>query len=204
MSLDATRLLLVALAFFSGSIPYAVIVARARGVDIRAVGSKNPGAHNVMLHVGRGWGWLVTILDLLKGAVPALIARLAGLGSWDVIAVGVAAMLGHIFSPFLGFRGGKGVATGFGMLLVLAPIEMLIGSVTGLLILRAIRIVTIAAAIAALLTFGLMITIGESVPVLAAPWIMVAVSGLVGLIDEMKKASGSIGRLIRNVFSRGK
>jgi glycerol-3-phosphate acyltransferase PlsY len=204
MSIDATRLLLVALAFFSGSIPYAVIVARARGVDIRAVGSKNPGAHNVMLHVGRGWGWLVTILDLLKGAVPALIARLAGLGSWDVIAVGVAAMLGHIFSPFLGFRGGKGVATGFGMLLVLAPIEMLIGSVTGLLILRAIRIVTIAAAIAALLTFGLMITIGESVPVLAAPWIMVAVSGLVGLIDEMKKASGSIGRLIRNVFSRGK
>src|SRR3990170_696380 len=120
MSLDATRLLLVALAFFSGSIPYAVIVARARGVDIRAVGSKNPGAHNVMQHVGRGWGWLVTILDLLKGALPALLAKLVGLSDWAVVGTGVAAMLGHITSPFLGFKGGKVIAAGCGMLLAVA------------------------------------------------------------------------------------
>ena len=183
MPIDATRLLLLALGYLSGSIPYAVIVSRARGVDIRAVGSKNPGAHNVMLHVGRWSGRLVMILDLLKGTLPALVARLAGLGDWDVVGVGVAAMLGHITSPFLGFRGGKGLATGFGLLLVLAPLEMLIGSLTGLAVLRLVRFVPFAAGVAALLTFGLMIVRGASPPVLAAPAITMTIALIVTLIE---------------------
>ena len=183
MSIDATRLLLIALGYLSGSIPYAVIVSRVRGVDILAVGSKNPGAHNVMVHVGRWSGRLVAILDLLKGTLPALIARLAGLGDWDVVAVGVAAMLGHITSPFLGFRGGKGLATAFGLMLVLAPIEMLIGSLTGLTVLRLVKFVPLAAAVAAILTFVLMIARGASPPVLAAPLITMLIALVVTLID---------------------
>jgi len=203
MPVDATLLALLVFGYLCGSIPYAVIVSRARGVDIRAVGSKNPGAHNVMRHVGRGWGWLVTILDLLKGALPALLAQLAGLSDWAIVAVGGAAILGHITSPFLGFKGGKGVATGFGMLLVLAPVAMVAGSVIGLTILRVTRLVAVAAGIALILTFGLMIAAGASAAALAAPWIVLAISAAAAAVEEMQKASGNLPTMLKNVLLRG-
>lgn len=187
MSNDVTRLLLLVLGYFSGSIPYAVVVARARGVDIRAVGSKNPGAHNVMIHVGRWWGRLVAILDLLKGTLPALLARLAGLDAWGVVWVGVAAMLGHITSPFLGFRGGKGLSTAFGLMLALAPLEMVLGSLIGLTVLRLVQFVPLAAAVAALLTFALMVARGAPPPALAAPWITMVIAAVVTLAEELGK-----------------
>jgi glycerol-3-phosphate acyltransferase PlsY len=183
MSADVARLLLILIGYTSGSIPYAVIVARSRGVDIRAVGSRNPGAHNVMVHVGLWWGRLVAILDLLKGTLPALVARLAGLGDWDVVWVGVAAMLGHITSPFLGFHGGKGLSTAFGLMLALAPIEMITGSLIGLTVLRLTRVVPVATAVAAVLTFMLMIARGAPSPALAAPWMTMAIAAIVALID---------------------
>ena len=184
---DAARLLFLALGYLSGSIPYAVIVARARGVDIRAVGSKNPGAHNVMLHVGRWSGRLVAILDLFKGTLPALLARWAGLDDWGVVWVGVAAMIGHITSPFLGFRGGKGLSTAFGLMLALSPLEMVIGSLIGLTVLRLAGLVPLAAAVAAILTFGLMIAHGAQLPALAAPWITMAIAAVVTLGEELGK-----------------
>ncbi len=184
---NVTWLLLLALGYFSGSIPYAVVVARAHGVNIRAVGSKNPGAHNVMAHVGRGWGRLVAILDLLKGTLPALLAQRAGLDDWGVVWVGVAAMLGHITSPFLGFRGGKGLSTAFGLMLALAPLEMVIGSVIGLTMLRLVHFVPLAAAVAALLTFALMSARGAQPPALAAPWITMAIAAVAALAEELGK-----------------
>ena len=190
MPSDAARLLLIALGYLSGSIPYAVIVARWRGVDIRAVGSKNPGAHNVMVHVGRWWGRLVAILDLLKGTLPALLARLAGLGDWDVVWVGVAAVVGHVTSPFLGFRGGKGLSTAFGLMLALAPLEMVIGSTIGLTVLRLIRFVPVAAGIAAILTFGLTVARGASTPVLAAPWITMAIALAATVVELLNRRRG--------------
>jgi len=183
MSLDGAVLALLAVGYLSGSIPFAVLVAKVRGVDIRAVGSNNPGAHNVMVHVGRWWGRLVAILDLLKGAAPALLARLAGRGDWEVVWVGVAAMVGHITSPFLGFRGGKGLSTAFGLMLVLAPLEMIVGSTIGLAVLRLTRFVPVAAAVAAILTFVLMIARGASTPALAAPWITMVIAGFAALLD---------------------
>jgi glycerol-3-phosphate acyltransferase PlsY len=190
MPTAAIRLLLLALAYLSGSIPYAVIVSRLRGVDIRAVGSKNPGAHNVMVHVGRWPGRLVAILDLLKGTLPALLARLAGLDDWEVVWVGVAAMLGHITSPFLSFRGGKGISTAFGLLLVLAPLEMVVGSLIGLTVLRLARFVPLAAAVAVILTFALMLARGAGPAALAAPWITMAIAlaaTAFDLIDRQRK-----------------
>lgn len=183
--------LLLALGYLSGSIPYAVIVSRARGVDIRAVGSKNPGAHNVMVHVGRWSGRLVAILDLLKGTLPALLARWAGLSDWDVVWVGVAAMLGHVTSPFLAFKGGKGLSTAFGLMLALAPLETVIGSLVGLTVLRLMRFVPVAAAVAAILTFALMIARGASPATLAAPWITMAIAlvvTLIELLDQRRRA----------------
>ncbi len=101
-----------ALSYGAGALPFSVWIARARGVDIRAVGSGNPGATNVARVLGRGHGALALVLDLSKGLLA--VAVCAGLGaapSWAALAV-----LGHNWSPFLRFHGGKGVATTLGVL----------------------------------------------------------------------------------------
>jgi glycerol-3-phosphate acyltransferase PlsY len=101
--------------YLIGSISPAGIVARLRGVDLRAVGSGNPGATNVSRALGRSWGVAVGVLDVLKGLLPALAFAQVALGLGEV--AGFAAVLGHITSPWLRGRGGKGVATALGALL---------------------------------------------------------------------------------------
>ena len=112
---------LLVVAYFLGTFPSATLIARANGVDIATVGSGNPGASNVTRALGWRKGVWVYILDALKGALAAGLALgLDGrpLAYW----CGVAAILGHMFPAFRRFRGGKGVATGSGVLLVLHPI----------------------------------------------------------------------------------
>lgn len=121
-------------AFLAGSIPFGVIIARSRGVDLRKVGSGNTGATNVGRALGRTFGIACFLLDALKGATPVLVAGwLAGIlgqgaatmtapAAWGWLGVAVAAILGHCFSPWIGFRGGKGVATGFGAVLAMWPV----------------------------------------------------------------------------------
>jgi glycerol-3-phosphate acyltransferase PlsY len=116
-----TALLFVMLGFGAGAIPFGVIVARGIGVDIRAHGSGNIGATNVARVIGVGPGLLVLVLDAAKGALPVAVARGHAGDLRIVLATGAAAILGHCFSPFLGFRGGKGVATALGVFLVLTP-----------------------------------------------------------------------------------
>jgi glycerol-3-phosphate acyltransferase PlsY len=116
-----TALLFVMLGFTAGAIPFGVIVARAVGVDIRAHGSGNIGATNVARVIGVAPGLLVLVLDAAKGALPTALAVRCGADPRIVLATGAAAILGHCFSPVLGFRGGKGVATAFGVFLVLTP-----------------------------------------------------------------------------------
>lgn len=109
-------------AFLLGSIPFGVLIARRKGVDIRSVGSGNTGATNV--YRGAGWqsGLIVLLLDLLKGFAPTMIAhRLLSLPIEHAFLLGTAAALGHCFSPFLGFRGGKGIATILGASLAATP-----------------------------------------------------------------------------------
>ncbi len=115
-----TALLLVG-AYLLGTFPSAILIARANGVDIAAVGSGNPGASNVTRALGWRKGVWVYILDALKGAIAAGIP-LALDGRPLAYWCGAAAILGHMFPVFRGFRGGKGVATGSGVLLVLHPI----------------------------------------------------------------------------------
>ncbi len=118
--------LLVIASYFLGSIPVGMIVARFwSGVDIRNVGSGNIGATNVTRSVGKLPGIITLAGDVLKGAIPVLAAKsLAGTdetGMIFVAATGLAAFLGHIYSIFLRFKGGKGVATALGVFLALAP-----------------------------------------------------------------------------------
>jgi acyl phosphate:glycerol-3-phosphate acyltransferase len=124
-----TLILWIALAFLIGSIPVGFLFAKAKGLDIRSEGSGNIGATNVSRVLGFQSGVIVFILDVLKGAaVPAAIQAGKFTGEWgisapDLAAVsGIAAVAGHMLTPWLGFRGGKGIATGLGALLGTAPL----------------------------------------------------------------------------------
>lgn len=139
--------------YFLGAIPFGVLIGKARGVDVRAVGSGNSGATNVWRTLGPAAGLTVFVLDVLKGLAAPYIARaMVGESAHWVIAIcAVLAILGHTFSVFLKFRGGKGIATGLGAALGLMPIPALIafGAWLGvLLISRMISVASIAACIA--------------------------------------------------------
>jgi len=117
-------------AFIVGSIPFGLIIGRAvAGKDVRNHGSGNIGASNVARVVGKGWGRLTLVLDALKGALVVLLAQASTLNEELIPWVGVVSVLGHCWSIFLRFRGGKGVATSAGVMLVLAPVAAIIGFV---------------------------------------------------------------------------
>ena len=101
-------ILLIAGAYLLGSIPTGLLLARAAGVDIRTTGSGNIGATNVYRTLGRTVGILTLVGDCLKGLIPVLIAQRLGMGDTMIAAAGAAAFLGHVYTVFLGFKGGKG------------------------------------------------------------------------------------------------
>ncbi len=110
--------------YLIGGIPFGYMAGRwVLGADIRTLGSGNLGASNVFRQVGPAWGAAVLLLDAAKGMAAVLLARtvLSGNEDWILLGAGVAAILGHSFTPYLGFRGGKGVATSAGVFLGLAP-----------------------------------------------------------------------------------
>jgi len=117
-----TPIFYLLLAFFLGSLPFGHWLALRLGVDLRKQGSGNTGATNVSRILGKKWGYIVFALDFTKGWIPVVLAIRAGnlSDSW-VVGTGVCAVLGHVFSPWLGFRGGKGVATSAGILIGLSP-----------------------------------------------------------------------------------
>ncbi|CAN5746063.1 glycerol-3-phosphate 1-O-acyltransferase PlsY [soil metagenome] len=121
------RALLWVFAFWAGAVPFGVLIARWLGVDIREHGSGNIGATNVTRVLGKVPGGVVLLLDAAKGALPTWLALRFCSEPWTVAAAGAFAILGHCFSPFLKFKGGKGVATALGVFVVLAPAQAIIG-----------------------------------------------------------------------------
>jgi glycerol-3-phosphate acyltransferase PlsY len=120
-------ILSIIIGYLLGSIPTAYIVARLRkGIDIRNVGSRNMGAANVMREIGTPEGIFVGLIDIAKGAGAILIAQTLNIAELWVFGAGFAALVGHNFPVFVGFRGGKGTATIIGIFLVLAPQAMLV------------------------------------------------------------------------------
>lgn len=157
---------MLALAYLIGSIPFSFLVARAFGVaDVRRVGSGNVGATNVLRSAGRTAGALAFLLDACKGGLAVALGRALGAGEPLAVACALAAILGHIFPVWLSFRGGKGVATGAGAFLPLAPLGAAAGLAVFALVLRLTRYVAVASISGAL-----------AVPV--AAWLLGA-SGLV-------------------------
>lgn len=122
----ATALALLLLGYFAGGIPFGVLLANLKGVNIREHGSGNIGATNVTRVLGPALGAVVLVLDAAKGALPTWYALHHTADPWLVVATGGAAIIGHCFSPFLSFTGGKGVATATGVFLVIAPQQLLV------------------------------------------------------------------------------
>jgi glycerol-3-phosphate acyltransferase PlsY len=140
-----TMFLVIVASYLLGSIPFAVIIAKLSGIgDITKLGSGNPGATNMLRVAGKKLGALNFLLDFAKGALAVKIGAYYGYG--DVAFV--AAVVGHCFSPFLRFKGGKGVATFIGGLLGLNPITGLLAIGTWLLVFIAFRISSLSALIA--------------------------------------------------------
>lgn len=136
--------------FLAGSIPFGLLVARSKGVDIRKHGSGNIGATNVLRVVGKPYGIAVFVLDFLKGLGPVILAgQAATLSPTLAIATGLLAILGHNYSPWVGFKGGKGIATSAGVLAGLFPIALAVGLLVWGLVFKTTKYVSLASMAAA-------------------------------------------------------
>jgi acyl-phosphate glycerol 3-phosphate acyltransferase len=187
-------------AYLIGSIPFGYLVARARGVDIFKAGSGNIGATNVSRVLGRKFGLMVFALDVLKGALPTAVMRAwTSDPAWSV-AAGLAAMLGHLFPLYLRFHGGKGVATGFGVVAVLLPLPALIAFLSWCAVLTASRYVSLASIIAviALVTVRFL---GTPSPFATNEWAVSAFC-LATAILVIVKHRANIGRLMQGKENR--
>jgi glycerol-3-phosphate acyltransferase PlsY len=220
----------VILSYFIGSIPFGYLIVRAKeGTDVREVGSGGTGATNVSRRAGKGAGVVTLLLDALKGAAAIVFARmilgLSGLSlgvgvsgqiyqglnvalganaqnaNWWLAAAAIAVILGHIFPVWLGFRGGKGVATGVGVFLVLAPIAVGFAAVVFLLIVWLTRYVSLGSIVAAV-TIPLFVLLQNAfirpVPDLP-PLLTAATSGAVLIVFAHR---ANIVRLIQGTESK--
>jgi glycerol-3-phosphate acyltransferase PlsY len=187
--------LLVLLGLLAGSIPFGYLAGRSlQGIDLRTVGSGGTGATNVLRTLGKKASATVLILDFLKGLLPVVAARWLGLDEWWVAAVAVAAVVGHCWSPFIGFKGGKGVATGGGAAIALFPPVMLVVPII-LLIIWQTRYVSLGSLIGA----GLAVVLAAAFALAGQlPWpFVVAIAAITAIIvfrhreniDRLRKGS---------------
>ncbi len=193
------ELLIVAVAgYLIGSVSFAVIIAKQRGVNILKEGSCNPGATNVKRVLGKKAGNLCFALDFLKGLVAAGWPLLPFLGFSEPIHLGIigliAAILGHSFSCFLGFKGGKGVATTMGGLLALAPFVLIIGLLTWVVLFYTSRYVSLAS-----IGFGLSLPL-SGIFLTADTWLVAFLVALAVLIVVRHRSN--IQRLLNGTENR--
>lgn len=174
--------LLILIAYLFGSIPTAVWIGKSfYGIDVREFGSGNAGATNTFRVLGRKAGIPVLIIDIVKGTLAVALSYLSSFkfGSYEFInlqlGLGVAALLGHIFPVFAGFRGGKGVATILGIVICILPLSCCLSLITFLIVLILTRIVSLSSMIAGI-TFPIFLNLvlGNTDPILTAFSIVVA------------------------------
>ena len=146
------HVVLLVISFILGSIPFGIIIAKAKGVDLKKVGSGNVGATNVLRSLGK-WPAILTLLgEVLQATAAVAIGRYLGVGPVYEGLAGISAILGHNFSLFLGFRGGKGVATSLGVLSIFSPQTALVTFIIWLVVV----IFTKYSSLGAIVSFGLL------------------------------------------------
>src|SRR6185503_18166719 len=190
-------------AYFVGSIPTGFLWVRVKGVDIRNVGSGNIGATNVFRFLGKGPGIAVLLIDALKGFLPAkflpaffLYGVTAGEPKYESLSLvaGIFAVLGHNYTCWLKFRGGKGIATTAGVLLAWAPVALLVTLGSWILIFALTRYVSLASVLAALILPIAVWLTGE-------PAYIIAVASLLGALAVYKHRT-NIQRLLNGTEHR--
>jgi glycerol-3-phosphate acyltransferase PlsY len=188
------------LGYLLGAIPTGAVVARLYGgVDLTRVGSRRTGATNVLRTLGPGAAAIVFLGDFLKGGLAVLLAALLWPGDiWPMALAGGAAVFGHAYSPFLGFKGGRGVTTGLGALLVLAPSAAVPGLLVGVLAIALTRYVSLGsilgAAVGGLVLCGWALSAGQSLAYVAF--------GLVVCTFIIAAHHDNISRLLRGTERR--
>ncbi|MBD0369826.1 MAG: glycerol-3-phosphate 1-O-acyltransferase PlsY [Pyrinomonadaceae bacterium] len=205
---DVRPVLILVIAYLLGSIPFGYLLVRLlAGADVRETGSGGTGATNVSRRAGKLAGVVTLLLDALKGALAVILARMfltEDFGvNWWVAASVVLAIAGHCFPVWLGFRGGKGVATGVGAFLVLSPLAVACAGLLFILIVWATRYVSLGSiTAAAVLPLFVWILGGYWKPTPAlAPLFMAALAGA-SIIIFMHRAN--IGRLLSGTESKFK
>ena len=174
-------------AYLLGSIPTGVLLARSAGIDPRRAGSGNIGATNVARTAGGRLGFFTLVGDALKGVLAVAVAHAASDAAWAPAAAGLAAILGHLWSVFLRFQGGKGVATALGVFLVLSPLAILVSVLAFAITARTFRYVSLASMVAAV-TLALACLLTVSSP-------SVRVAAVVTSILILIRHRDNIGRL---------
>jgi glycerol-3-phosphate acyltransferase PlsY len=181
------KYLIVAIAsFLIGGIPFGYIIAKLRGIDIRQIGSGNIGAVNVFRSTGPAFGGLTLVLDGLKGFVPTILA----LNTLDLragVLAAIFAFLGHVFTPYLRFKGGKGVATGLGGFLALTPLGVAVGVLCWVLVVVSTGYASLGSMI------GTLVIVLFLLFTRADPWILLA--SLLIFLFIVIRHRGNIGRL---------
>ena len=184
----------VACGYLAGSVPFAYLLAQRRGIDLRRVGSGNVGATNVLRTSGARQAVLAMCLDAAKGAVAVLVARALTTGPATPVAAGLASVIGHIYPVWLGFRGGKGVATAAGVFVVLAPLALAIASAVFVLAVWVTRYISVGS-MAGAIALAVSAAAGEATGA-------VAVGGAMAALIIVHRHRGNLARLVSGTERR--
>ena len=188
----------VIVGYLIGAFPSGVVVGRIAGRDPRTSGSGRTGTTNALRSLGMRWAATVAVLDLAKGVLAVLAGNAIGPEPWAGALAAVAAVIGHVWSVFIGFKGGRGVATGGGAMLVLSPLAVLAAAVELVAIVAATRLVSlgsISASLTVVLVSGILYAIG---------WVgleVVVAAALIALVVVVAHAD-NIGRLLSGTERR--
>lgn len=176
-------MLTVVFGYLTGSVPFAYLLARRVGIDVRVVGSGNVGATNVLRTTGLGRAILVMALDIAKGVLAVGVAQLSNAGATTTAVAGAAAIVGHIYPVWLRFHGGKGVAVAAGVFSMLAPAATAVACGVFLIIVRGTRYVSLGSLLAT-------VALPPAAWLTGAPAIVVVVaSGIAALIVFRHRAN---------------
>jgi acyl phosphate:glycerol-3-phosphate acyltransferase len=169
---------LMLIAYLAGSIPVGVIVARlVGGPDLRSIGSGRTGGTNAIRALGRKWAAVVVLGDLLKGALPVLLARYVTGDPLVEVLCGISAVAGAIWSVFVGFRSGRGVGTGVGTMLVIQPIAVLLSAPVFVVVILLTRYVSLGSLLGSAAMFPAMLLVLMVVPDTPLPYVIYSAVG---------------------------
>lgn len=194
--------LLIPCAYLLGAIPFGYLIVKERtGVDVRSVGSGNVGATNVLRVAGKLPAVGVLLMDMAKGCFPVLLGRVMGAPPEILAGIAVAAVVGHVYPVFLGFRGGKGVATALGAFIALAPIATVTSAAVFILLVVWKRYVSLGSVVA-VGTFPLWAYIFGRLGWMTMAWLPVSIAGVATAVVVLIRHRANLHRIHAGTESR--